>query len=147
MSIHFSQQVSAFHGRSTPESGFLTGYALLIAVIEKGGTNIPLPDRLAITTEKHQRYNTDQWQVFTIRYKPNNDLISHLVFALKYEGIDLYILKKLFHYTGHEPVLHMIRKEPTSQYSRTPRWIYWSNYSTRIMVGYPRIKESKKLTI
>jgi len=124
MSIHFSQQVSAFHGRSTPESGFLTGYALLIAVIEKGGTNIPLPDRLAITTEKHQRYNTDQWQVFTIRYKPNNDLISHLVFALKYEGIDLYILKKFFQYSGKEPVLNMIKKEPTSQYSRRVWFLY-----------------------
>lgn len=124
MSSYFSQKVTAFHERSTPESGFLTGYALLIAVIEKGGTNIPLPDRLAIVTEKHQRYNTDQWQVFTIRHKPNNDLISHLAFALKYEGIDLYILKKFFQYSGKEPVLDMIKKEPTSQYTRRVWFLY-----------------------
>ena len=124
MSNYFSQQVTAFHGRSTPESGFLTGYAFLITVIEKDGTNIPLPDRLAITTEKHQRYNTDQWQVFTIRHKPNNDLISHLAFALKYEGIDLYILKKFFQYSGKEPVLNMIKKEPTSQYTRRVWFLY-----------------------
>ncbi len=124
MSNYFSQQVTEFHGRSTPESGFLTGYALLIMAIEKAGTNIPLPDRLAITTEKHQRYNTDQWQVFTIRHKPNNDLISHLAFALKYEGIDLYILKKFFQYSGKEPVLNMIKKEPTSQYTRRVWFLY-----------------------
>lgn len=124
MSNYFSQQVTAFHGRSTPESGFLTGYAFLITLIEKGGVSVPLPDRLAITTEKHQRYNTDQWQVFTIRHKPNNDLTSHIAFALKYEGIDLYILKKLFQYSGKEPVLNMIKKEPTSQYTRRVWFLY-----------------------
>jgi len=108
MSNYFSQKVTAFHGRSTPESGFLAGYALLITVIEGSGQKVPLPDRLAIITEKHQRYNTNQWQVFTIRHKPNNDLTSHLAFALKYEGIDLYVLKKFFQYSGKEPVLNMI---------------------------------------
>src|SRR5690625_1089078 len=95
MSNHFSHKVTVFHGRSTPEPGYLAGYAFLIAALEKDTeTAVPLPDILAITTEKYQRYNTDQWQVFTIRHQPDKDLISHLVFALKYEGIDLYILKK-----------------------------------------------------
>lgn len=120
----FSQQVTVFHGRSTPEPGFLAGYALLVAIIEENGVNVPLPDRLAIITEKHQRYNTDQWQVFTIRHKPDNDITSHLAFAIKYEGIDLYILKKFFQHTGSEPVLHMLKKEPTSQYSRKVWFLY-----------------------
>ena len=124
MKNYFSQQVITFHGRPTPEPGFLAGYALLITFIEKSGKNVPLPDRLAIVTEKHQRYNTDQWQVFTIRHKPENDLTSHLKFALKYEGIDLYILKKLFQHTGNEPVLQMIKREPTSQYSRRIWFLY-----------------------
>jgi len=124
MSKYFSQKVTAFHGRPTPESGFLAGYALLISVLEESGLNVPIPDRLAITTEKHQRYNTDQWQVFTIRHKPAKELSSHLVFALKYEGIDLYILKKFFQYTGKELVLNMIKKEPTSQYSRRIWFLY-----------------------
>jgi hypothetical protein len=88
MSNYFSQQVTVFHGRSTPEPGFLAVYALLVTIIEEYGENVPLPDRLAIITEKHQRYITDQWQVFTIRHKPDNHLTNHLTFALKYEGID-----------------------------------------------------------
>jgi len=125
MSNYYSQKVTVFHGRSTPEPGFLAGYAFLIAEIEKNTEEIvPLPDRLAIITEKHQRYNTDQWQVFTIRHQPNKDLSSHIVFALKYEGIDLYILKKLFQYTKGEPVISMIKKEPTSQYSRRVWFLY-----------------------
>jgi len=122
---YFSDKVTVFHERTTPEPGFLAGYALLIAEIEKNTeTNVPLPDKFAIITEKHQRYNTDQWQVFTIRHQPNKDLISHLVFALKYEGIDLYILKKIFQYTKAGPVISRIKKEPTSQYSRRVWFLY-----------------------
>lgn len=129
MSNYFSQKVTTFHGRTTPEPGFLVGYAFLITEIERNlGVNVPLPDRLSIATEKHQRYNTDHWQVFTIRHKPNNDLTSHLFFALKYEGIDLYILKKFFQYDGKEPVSsmveRMVKKEPTSQYARRIWFIY-----------------------
>jgi len=125
MSNYFSQKVTVFHGRSTPEPGFLAGYAFLIAQIEKNTEAIvPLPDKLAIITEKHQRYNTEQWQVFTIRHQPNKDLTSHLSFALKYEGIDLYILKKIFQYTKDGPVISMIKKEPTSQYSRRVWFLY-----------------------
>lgn len=125
MSNYFSQEVTAFHGRTTPEPGILVGYAFLITAIEKKSEiNVPLPDRLAIATEKHQRYNTEQWQVFTIRHRPKKNLASHLVFALKYEGIDLYILKKFFQYTKEEPVISMIKKEPTSQYSRRVWFLY-----------------------
>lgn len=125
MSNRFSQKVTNFHEIETPEEGFLAGYALLINIIEKEIKRlVPLPSQLAIVTEKHQRYNTKQWQVFTKRHKPNDDLTSHLVFALKYEGIDLYILKELFLYTKEEPVLNMIRKEPTSQYTRRVWFLY-----------------------
>ena len=125
MSNYFSQEVTTFHGRITPELGVLVGYALIITIIEEHlKINVPLPDKLAIVTKKHQRYNTDQWQVFTIRHQPNKDLISHLVFSLKYEGIDLYILKKFFQYTKEEPVINMITKEPTSQYSRRVWFLY-----------------------
>lgn len=125
MNNYFSQKITEFHERSTPEPGFLVGYGFLIALLEKNAkTNVPLPNQLAIATEKHQRYNTEQWQVFTIRHKPDDDLTSHLAFALKYEGLDLYILKKFFQFTKEEPVLNMIKREPTSQYSRRVWFLY-----------------------
>ncbi len=114
MSKYLSQKVTTFHGKATPEPGFLAGYAFLTTIIEENGVNVPLPARLAIFTEKHQRNNTKHWQVFRIRYKPDNTITGHLAFALKYEGIDLYILKKLFKHKGNKPVLHMIKKEPIS---------------------------------
>ena len=125
MSNRNSHKVTVFHGRSTPEPGFLAGYAFLIDLIGNDThLSVPLPDRLAITTEKHQRYSTDQWQVFTVRHKPKDDLLNHLAFALKYEGVDLYILKRLFQFTKEEPVIQMIKNEPTSQYSRRVWFLY-----------------------
>lgn len=137
MNNYFSRKVSVFHGRETPEDGLLAGYALLIDIIEKETLKrVTLPNQLAIITEKHQRYNTEQWQVFTKRHKPNDDLTGHIAFALKYEGIDLYILKLLFQYTGEELVKNMIRKEPTGQYTRRIWFLYEWLMGVKLDVPY-----------
>ncbi|WP_346860854.1 Fic family protein [uncultured Draconibacterium sp.] len=125
MNNHFSQKVTIFHRRPLPEIGMLVGYSLLIQEIERRVKKIlPLPRQLSIVTEKYQRYNTDQWQVFTNRHKPNNDLISHIVFALKYEGIDLLILKTIFQLIGEKDIKEAIQREPTGQYSRRIWFLY-----------------------
>ena len=125
MNKHFSQKITVFHDRPLPEEGELTGYALLHNVIEQHtGKFLPLPHQLAIVTEKHQRYNKPQWQVFTKRHKPKDDLIGHITFALKYEGIDLLILKTIFQYIGEESIREAILNEPTGQYSRRIWFLY-----------------------
>lgn len=125
MSNCFSQKVSTFHGRDLPEEGVLTGYALLLQEIEnQTGKLLPLPRQLAIVTEKHQRYNTRQWQVFTKRHKPGENLISHIYFALKYEGVELLILKTIFQIIGEEVISEAILKEPTGQYARRVWFLY-----------------------
>jgi Fic family protein len=125
MRTYFSRKVVSFNNRNLPEEGFLVGYALLIEVIGSHfKSEVPLPDILSITTEKHQRYNTKNWKVFTIRHRPKDDLKSHLVFALKYEALDLYILKIFFELTGKEVILKMLNEEPTSQYTRRAWFLY-----------------------
>jgi len=125
MKHYFSRRVTIFHGRNLPEEGFLVGYALLIEIIENLlKIEMPLPDILAMATAKHQRYDTEDWKVFTIRHKPNDDLKSHLLFALKYEAIDLYILKRFFELMGKEVILKMLEEEPTSQYTRRAWFLY-----------------------
>ncbi len=125
MSHHFSQKVTIFHGRPTPEEGMLVGYSLMLQEIEDHtGKFLPVPRQLAIITDKHQRYNTEQWQVFTKRHKPNDDLISHIFFALKYEGLDLLILKTFFQLIGEKNIRKAILNEPTGQYSRRVWFLY-----------------------
>lgn len=103
----------------------MVGYSLLISIMENQfDVAVPLPDILAMATEKHQRYHTDQWQVFTIRHKPKDDLKSQLVFALKYEPLDLYILKTIFKLTGDSIIRQMLEEEPTGQYTRRAWFLY-----------------------
>lgn len=124
-SNHFSRKVIAFHGRDLPEEGVLVGYAFLLQILEEHtGRRLPTPDVLAMVTDKQQRYNTEQWQVFANRYMPSKDEIAHLTFALKYEGIDLLILKEFFLYAGDGLVKTMMKNEPTSQYSRRIWFLY-----------------------
>ncbi len=125
MDTHFSREVTVFHDRLLPEKGTLVGYSQLINILEnKSDKKLPLPDVMAIITKKHQRYDTDKWQVFTIRHKPNNDLKSHLIFALKYEALDLYILKTFFREFGRKVVLQMLEETPTSKYTRRAWFLY-----------------------
>ncbi len=125
MSNRFSQKVSIFHGKTLPEEGILAGYALLLQELEENtSTTLPLPRQLSIITDKHQRYNTKNWQVFTKRHKPNDNLISHIVFALKHEGIDLLILKSIFQYIGEKQITEFILSEPTGQYARKIWFLY-----------------------
>ena len=77
-SNHFSRKVIAFHGRVLPEEGVLVGYAFLLQILEEHtGRRLPTPDVLAMVTDKQQRYNTEQWQVFANRYMPSKDEMSH----------------------------------------------------------------------
>jgi len=135
MNNHFSQRTTIFHDRPLPEEGILAGYAMLLNVIDQHtGKLLPLPQQLAIVTDKHQRYNTPLWQVFTKRHRPKDDLVSHIVFALKYEGIDLLILKAIFQYIGEEDIVMAILNEPTGQYSRRIWFLYEWLYGTKLNI-------------
>ncbi|WP_430933137.1 hypothetical protein [Saccharicrinis sp. 156] len=125
MSNRFSQKVSIFHGQSLPEEGMLAGYAFMLQELEQNtGKVLPTPKQLSIITDKYQRYSTKRWQVFTKRHKPNSNPISHIVFALKYEGIDLLILKSMFQLIGEEEIKEYILSEPTGQYARKIWFLY-----------------------
>ena len=106
---HISQAITIFHGRQAPERGILVGYGAIIDALK---LQIPFPERLTLISEKTRRYNTKEWQVFTPRHQPQNTLYSHLVFAIKYEGINLLFFKKLFITVGNIPIEEIIRKEP-----------------------------------
>ena len=55
-------------------------------------------------------------------------LFKQLVFALKYEGINLLVLKKLFDVMKADTISELVQIEPLSQYSRRIWFIYeWQN--------------------
>ncbi|MDI1354541.1 MAG: Fic family protein [bacterium] len=120
-SKQYSKIVSVFHGRSTPEQGSIAGYA---AIIEFHNLKIPIPAQLALISDKHKAYDTDEWRVLTPRHKPEESLAAQLTFALKYEGVDLAVLKALFTSVNQKEILSLIEKEPTGSYSRKIWFLY-----------------------
>ena len=119
---HNSSTRTVFHDFSIPEKGsFLAGYA---ALIEAHNLKVPAPDYLCIIGIKHKKYVNGRWKVFTPRHRPEDTLYGHLTFALKYEGIDLAVLKALFQTIKAKELETIIRSEPTGIYSRKI-WFLW----------------------
>lgn len=118
---HFSQKITVFNGLMPPEEGALVGY---IAIIEALNLELPIPKVIALISNKNRQYQKDRWKVFTPRYLPEDSLYKHLVFALKYEGINLLFFKKLFLILTQSEVIELVTIEPTGQYSRKIWFLY-----------------------
>ncbi|SMD43126.1 Uncharacterized conserved protein [Aquiflexum balticum DSM 16537] len=117
----FSLFINVFHGRAAPEESWLVGYG---AIIEALQLEMPMPQKLTLISTKKRQYQTENWAVYTSRHKPDDTLYKHLVFALKYEGINLLFFKKLFDNLSESEVIEIIQLEPLGQYSRRIWFIY-----------------------
>lgn len=117
----FSQEISVFHGKIAPEKATLVGYG---AVIETLRLPLPFPNKLSLISEKRRSYEEDNWKVFSSRNSFEDTLYKHLVFALKYEGINLLFFKKLFQAVSKEEITTLVQTEPTGQYSRKIWFLY-----------------------
>jgi len=118
---YFSHKVPVFHGRSLPEKGAVVGYGAIIETLELG---VPIPTILSMISEKNKKYETEVWRVFTPKHRPAESLYKQLVFALKYEGVNLLLFKKLFEQLSKAEVLVLLKKEPTGKYSRKIWFLY-----------------------
>ena len=117
----FSGPVTVFHGQRLPETGIPAGYA---ALIDAYRLQVPLPRRLSAIGAHHRTVERDGWRVLTPRHAPGPTLEAHLTFALKYEGLDLVILKRLFEAAGRESIEVVVRSKPTGRYSRRIWFLY-----------------------
>ncbi|ETR70847.1 MAG: filamentation induced by cAMP protein Fic [Candidatus Magnetoglobus multicellularis str. Araruama] len=117
-----SQHIPIFHGFPALEKGVsLSGYS---ALIQAHNLKVPIPDHLCAIGAKHKKYDHERWHIFTPRHRPEDTLYGHLIFALKYEGIDLYIFKTLFKTIKAVDIEKIIRSKPTGKYSRK-LWFLW----------------------
>ncbi|MGZ0017496.1 Fic family protein [Yeosuana sp. AK3] len=117
----FSRKITVFHGMQAPEEGTLVGYG---AIIEGLQLEMPFPEQLSLISEKRRSYSKDNWKVFSSRNAFTDSLYKHLVFALKYEGINLLFFKELFKKLPEKGVIDLLQLEPTGQYSRKIWFLY-----------------------
>lgn len=117
----FSQTITVFHGRIAPEEGNIAGYGAIINALK---LPIPLPLKLVLISTKNRQYEKEGWLVLTSKHQPEDSLYKQLVFALKYEGVNLLCFKFLFNTISQDEVKNILAIEPTGQYSRKIWFLY-----------------------
>ena len=117
----FSGPVNIFQERRLPETATPAGYCALIGAY---GLDVPLPRKLSATGTRHRIAEDQNWRIMTPRHAPAPNLEGHLTFALKYEGLDLAVLKRLFATTGPDAIAALVRQTPTGSYARRAWFLY-----------------------
>src|SRR3546814_20994689 len=90
---HCSGSCTVLHKKRLPERASPAGYS---ALVDAYGMRVPLPRTLSAAGERHRITEEGGWRIVTPRQAPHPTLEGHLTFALKYEGLDLAVLKRLF---------------------------------------------------
>lgn len=116
-----SQSVNYFHGRALPEPGVPAGYA---ALIERFDLIVPLPSQLTAIAERHHPASNPSWNLLTPRHRPPDTLEGQLVFALKWEGVDLGVLAALFKVAEPDEIAAIVRATPTGAFARRTWFLY-----------------------
>lgn len=119
--IGFSEPVTVFQERRLPEPARPAGYSALIATFD---LSVPHPRTLYAIATQHRIVEKDGWRLLTPRHAPNPTLEGQLTFALKNEGLDLIILKRLFLAVDPIKIEKWIKSKPTSSYARRIWFLY-----------------------
>jgi len=122
-STHFSQKKPVFHGYQSPEEGTIVGYA---AIIDTLNLQMPMTNPIALVSDQTKNYQTKEWLILPKSYLPEDNrkfnqieaLYKHLVFALKYEGINLLLFSFITKHYSENELIELVNIEPTGQYSR-----------------------------
>ncbi len=129
----FPGPVTVFQERRLPERATPAGYAALIDAYD---LSVPLPRTLTATGARHRVFEEAGWRILTPRHAPHSTLEGHLTFALKYEGLDLAVLKHLFVVAGPSEIEAVVRAKPTGSYARRIWFLYEWLIGTRLDLPY-----------
>ena len=140
--IQFSGPVTVFQEQRLPETATPAGYS---ALIDAYSLHVPLPRTLYATGEHHRIRDDGGWRIMTPRHAPASTLEAHLTFALKYEGLDLAVLKRLFDATGSGPIEALVRTKPTGTYARRAWFLY--EWLTGVRLDLPDAKTGKYVPV
>ena len=103
----------------------LAGYAYLLEKLEI--TGIPNWHKSAVaTTGTHSVTRQDGFvdEVFRAQYWPGETIGAHLEFALKYDGVNLALLAKIFEKIAMQELVEFIESKPTGKYVRRIWFFY-----------------------
>ena len=92
----------------------------------------------SVRGRQEQNLGTHQIQLFEPSYQPDDSVVGHLQFALRYEGVNLQLLNLLFTAADHAPPLcAWIQGSPTSAYARRACFLFEWLTGSRLPVEDP----------
>lgn len=114
---------NSFEGIAAPVAGEVVGYAALIKSLD---LPVPTPSIISLITNTPVRTLKGSWLIFPKSYHPTETeaetfeeaLYKQLVFAIKYEGINLLVFSRLVKRLKKAQIEKLVDIEPTGQYSR-----------------------------
>lgn len=113
--------VDSFRGRPLPDPALPVGYAQLI---DQYDLSVPCPPRLAAISTKYRKSETDEWLLLGSRTDIPESLGDQLTLALKWEGVNLGVLKALFAQVPQDALVDFITDQPKSAYGRRVWFLY-----------------------
>ncbi|MBL8212606.1 MAG: Fic family protein [Bryobacterales bacterium] len=119
--VPFSGPVTSLLEQALPERATPAGYA---ALIDAYSLRVPHPRTLFATGGHHRIREASGWRILTPRHAPAATLEGHLTFALRYEGVDLAVLKRLFLQAGPKPIESLVSASPNSKYAQRLWFLY-----------------------
>lgn len=119
--FRFSGPVAVFLERRLPVTATPAGYA---ALIDAYRLDVPAPMTLSAISVGHKSVTHGGWRLFGPRYAPDATLEGQLTFALKHEGLDLAVLKRLFLAQPAGKMEALIQSKPTGRYARRIWFLY-----------------------
>ena len=130
MTKRYLQELDTFYGNVIPEEeGMIVGYA---SIIKAHNLKVPIPDRLSLISKRTKKYQKGKWNIYSKSYKPENNLYKQLSFALKYEGVQLIIFKKLFEKIESFKIIEIVNEDPEGIYARKIWFLYEWLLNTRL---------------
>ena len=114
-----------------PVAGRVAGYGRLI---EQLGLNTPPPYELHAVADRQVHVKQDGWIIHPSPRWPGDGIVDHLIFALKYEGLNLLVLKRAFQTTGPDALIAAVVNKPGSSYLRRLAFLYEFLLSRRLHV-------------
>jgi hypothetical protein len=116
-----SDNPHVFHGRKPPRPAEPAGYSWLI---DQYRLDLPIAARLAAIGTTHTSTDSDSWLILTPRHAPEPTLAGNLAFALKWEGVDLAVLRALTKTVSPADLADAVRSAPNGQYMRRAWFLF-----------------------
>ncbi|MEA1921993.1 MAG: Fic family protein [Pseudomonadota bacterium] len=101
------------------------GYAYLLEKLELEGMPHWHTSSVSSTgTHRSKVRDTTIEEIYPARYWPGEKVGDHLEFALKYDGINLGLLRRIFEHVPQEKLTEYIKSKPTGKYARRIWFFY-----------------------